>query len=60
MPDDLLTYPEAAVELEVSTRTIERWVLTREIRRQHVTEPRLGWRIPRSEVERIKAKREDT
>jgi excisionase family DNA binding protein len=51
--DPLLTVREVAEALRVSEKTIRSWIKERRILHASKVTRRAGWRIPRSEVERL-------
>lgn len=50
---DWLTLKEAAEELRVSEFTVRRWLQRGLIRGVKLPTARAGWRIPKSEIERL-------
>jgi excisionase family DNA binding protein len=57
--DPLLTVSEVATIARVSTVTVRRWIKSRRVVAVKVTD-RAGWRMRRSEVERLLRVREPT
>ena len=53
MDDPLLTVRQVARMLQLSDKTIRRWITSGRIRRASRITLRSGWRIPRSEIERL-------
>jgi excisionase family DNA binding protein len=51
--EPLLTVRQVAQRLQVSEKTVRRWITTGRIKRASQITVRSGWRIPQSEVDRL-------
>lgn len=52
--DELLTVKEVAATLKLGEETIRVWLREKRIKGIRLGERRAGWRIPRSELDRIR------
>jgi excisionase family DNA binding protein len=55
MLDEMMTTKQAAQRLQLHPQTLRRWLHAGKLRGQRLGSTRAGWRIPRSELERLMA-----
>lgn len=55
MAEDLLTLNEVAAQLRLHPESVRRWLREGKIHGRRLGPTRAGWRIPRSEINRILA-----
>jgi excisionase family DNA binding protein len=53
MEDELLTVPEVAALLKLNEQTVRRWLRTGRLRGVSLGSRQAGWRVRRSEVNRL-------
>ena len=51
--DESLTVPEVATRLKISPLTVRQWLREGKLKGVRLGGPRIGWRVPASEMERV-------